>query len=179
MLALTLAAFAVGLGNFGAAVSIGLSGASGATRLRVGGVFGVFEAGMPIIGLLVGHRTAASLGSVAGYAGGGLLIAIGLYQFVQAIRARGTESAPPSSLGRLILTAFALSMDNLVVGFSLGVQHVSVPEAIVVFAAVSVALSLIGLELGKRLGQAVAFGVEYIAGLVLVGVGVLVASGEF
>jgi putative Mn2+ efflux pump MntP len=70
-------------------------------------------------------------------------------------------------------------MDNLVVGFSLGVQHVSVPEAIVVFAAVSVALSLIGLELGKRLGQAVAFGVEYIAGLVLVGVGVLVASGEF
>ena len=179
MLALTLAAFAVGLGNFGAAVSIGLSGASGATRLRVGGVFGVFEAGMPIIGLLVGHRTAASLGSVAGYAGGGLLIAIGLYQFVQAIRARGTESGPPSSIGRLILTAFALSMDNLVVGFSLGVQHVSVPEAIVVFAAVSVALSLIGLELGKRLGQAVAFGVEYIAGLVLVGVGVLVASGEF
>jgi putative Mn2+ efflux pump MntP len=179
VLALTLAAFAVGLGNFGAAVSIGLSGASGATRLRVGGVFGVFEAGMPIIGLLVGHRTAASLGSVAGYAGGGLLIAIGLYQFVQAIRARGKESAPPSSLGRLILTAFALSMDNLVVGFSLGVQHVSVPVAIVVFAAVSVALSLIGLELGKRLGQAVEFGVEYIASLVLVGVGVLVASGEF
>jgi putative Mn2+ efflux pump MntP len=94
MLALTLAAFAVGLGNFGAAVSIGLSGASGATRLRVGGVFGVFEAGMPIIGLLVGHKTAASLGSVAGYAGGGLLIAIGLYQFVQAIRARSPRRRP-------------------------------------------------------------------------------------
>jgi putative Mn2+ efflux pump MntP len=179
VLALTLAALAVGLGNFGAAISIGLSGASASVRLRVAAVFGVFEAGMPMVGLLIGHGAAASLGSVAGYAGGGLLIAIGGWQFIQAIRSRGEDATPSGSLGRLILTAFALSIDNLVVGFSLGVQHVSLIEAIAVFAAVSVALTLIGLEFGRRLGSAVEFSVEYVAGLVLVAVGVLVAAGEF
>jgi putative Mn2+ efflux pump MntP len=179
MLALILAAVAVGLGNFGAAISIGLSGAAAATRLRVGAVFGVFEAGMPMVGLLVGHGTANTLGSAASYAGGGLLIAIGGWQLLQTLRARGQASGPPTGLFRLLLTGFALSIDNLVVGFSLGVQHTSLPEAVIVFAAVSVALSLLGLELGRRLGAAVEFGVEYLAGIVLVGVGVLVAAGEF
>ena len=47
MLALTLAALAVGLGNFGGIGHIGLAGASIATRIKVGAVFGVFEAGLP------------------------------------------------------------------------------------------------------------------------------------
>ena len=34
-------------------------------------------------------------------------------------------AAPPATTTRLPLAAFALSMDNLVVGFSLGVQHIS------------------------------------------------------
>jgi manganese efflux pump family protein len=182
VLALTLAALAVGLGNFGAAISIGLSGAPTSVRLRVAAVFGLFEAGMPMVGLLLGHRTTAALSNVAGYVGGGLLIVIGAWQFIQVVRSRGESeaaAAPSSSLVRLLLTAFALSMDNLVVGFSLGVQHVSLVEAIAVFAAVSVALSLIGLEFGRRLGAAVEFGVEYVAGLVLVCVGVLIVTGEF
>jgi putative Mn2+ efflux pump MntP len=60
VLTLILAALAVGLGNFGASVGIGMSGANKATRIRVGLVFGVFEAGMPLVGLLAGR------GSVAG-----------------------------------------------------------------------------------------------------------------
>ena len=68
-------------------------------------------------------------------------------------------------------------MDNLVVGFSLGVQHVSVVAAVVVFAAVSVCLSVLGLEFGRRLGAAVQFGAEYLAGLVLMAVGLIVAVG--
>jgi len=45
VLTLILAAIAVGLGNFGASISIGLSGIDPATRVRVAVVFGVFEAG--------------------------------------------------------------------------------------------------------------------------------------
>ena len=53
MIALILAAFAVGFGNFAASISIGLSGADRAARFRVGLVFGIFETVMPLIGLLV------------------------------------------------------------------------------------------------------------------------------
>lgn len=178
MLALILAAFAVGFGNFAASISIGLSGADRAARLRVGLVFGIFEAGMPLIGLLAGHSAVAALGDWSGITGGILLILIGGWQLIQALRAGGGSSPPPTSFRRLLLTGFALSLDNLVVGFSLGVQHTSLIQALVVFGAASVCLSLAGLEIGRRLGQAFEFGAEYLAAAVLVAVGVLVATGE-
>ncbi len=62
MLALLPVAVALGLDNFAAAIAIGLAGVGARTRLRVGVVFGVFEAGMPIVGLLIGAQAAASLG---------------------------------------------------------------------------------------------------------------------
>jgi manganese efflux pump family protein len=175
VLALLLAALAVGLGNFGASISIGLSGTTRATRVRVGIVFGIFEAGMPLVGLLAGRGVARALGNVSGYVGGTLLIVIGAWQLTQAFRAGSAGHSPPTSLRRLLLTGLALSMDNLVVGFSLGVQHTPVAEAIVVFAAVSVCLSLLGLEVGRRLGAAVEIGAEYVAGIVLMAVGLFVA----
>jgi manganese efflux pump family protein len=178
VLTLILAAFAVGLGNFGASIGIGLSGVAPSTRIRVSLVFGVFEAGMPLVGLLAGRGAAHAMGDAARYAGGALLIAIGAWQLIQTARlSQGGEPAPPIALGRLILTALALSTDNLVVGFSLGVEHVPVVAAVAVFAAVSVGLSLLGLEFGQRLAAAVEVGSQYLAGIVLVIVGILVAAG--
>jgi putative Mn2+ efflux pump MntP len=181
VLTLILAALAVGLGNFGAAISIGLSGVAPTTRIRVGLVFGVFEAGMPVVGLLAGRNVAHSLGHAAHYCGGALLIAMGAWQLIQTARARASRPdapLPPIAMGRLLLTGLALSVDNLVVGFSLGVQHTSVAEAVALFAAVSVGLSLLGLEFGRRLAAAVESGSQYLAGIVLVAVGILVAAGE-
>ena len=178
MLALTIAALAVGFGNFGASIGIGVSGATLGTRIRVGLIFGVFEAGMPLVGLLAGRGVARALGGVSGYAGGALLIAIGGWQLVQAFRASRNQAAiPPPKTARLLLTGFALSLDNLVVGFSLGAQHVSLVQAVVVFALVSVCLSVIGLEFGRRIGAALEFGAEYLAGIALMAVGLLVAVG--
>ena len=51
MLAVLLVALSLGLSNFAAAVGIGVGGVSGRTRLRVGVIFGLFEGGMPILGL--------------------------------------------------------------------------------------------------------------------------------
>jgi putative Mn2+ efflux pump MntP len=96
------------------------------TRLRVGVVFGVFEAGMPVAGLLLGHGLASSLGHAAHWIGAGLLIATGLYALVQAARDRdshqGDDSPVPDAgppLGRMLVTGLALSIDNLAVRFAL------------------------------------------------------------
>jgi manganese efflux pump family protein len=135
---------------------------------------------MPLVGLLAGRGAAHALGDTSRYAGGALLIAIGAWQLVQAARAsRKGMLVPPIAMRPLLLTALALSADNLVVGFSLGVQHTSLAVAVAVFAVVSVGLSLLGLEFGRRLAAAVEFGSQYLAGIVLVAVGILVAAGEF
>jgi putative Mn2+ efflux pump MntP len=177
LFALILAAFAVGIGNFAVSIGIGLTGVDTATRLKVGLIFAVFESGMPLIGLLIGHNSANLLGDTAPYAGGALLIFVGGWTLLSTFRGGDddlteTTSAP---LGRLLLTGLALSIDNLVVGFSLGIHHQSLVEAIVVFALVTILLTAVGLEFGRRLGAKVESGSEYLAGGVLVIIGVLVA----
>lgn len=197
MLAVFAVAPALGLDNFAAAVAIGLAGVDVRTRLRVGAVFGVFEAGMPIVGLLIGAQAAASLGHASRWLAAGLLIAVGGYFLVEGLReahvaspGRGAQPAAGSSspdhggrppgaegLGRLVLAGLALSVDNLAVGFALGSYHTSVVIGAVTIGAVSVGLALIGLELGGRLGASAGQRGGQLAGLLLLVVGALIAGG--
>jgi putative Mn2+ efflux pump MntP len=62
--------------------------------------------------------------------------------------------------GHLLVTGIALSIDNLAIGFALGAYHVDLAAAALIVGAVSVTLSLIGLELGDRLGTRPAGGGE-------------------
>jgi putative Mn2+ efflux pump MntP len=177
-LKLVLVAFSVGLGNFAASIGLGLGGVTGALRLRVAALFGLFEAGMPVVGLLVGKDLASSVGTSGGrWLGGGLLVATGIYGVVWArLAPKSSRAAGGRHRGRLVVTAAALSVDNLVVGFALGTLKVPMPLAAVVIAAVSVGLSLLGLELGARLGAPVERYSEEIGALVLVAVGAAVLS---
>ena len=183
MVALVLVAISVGLSNFAAAIGIGVSGIDARTRLRVGVIFGLFETAMPILGLLLGRSLATSLGHAARWIAAALLIATGLYTVIHALpstaRPDGQEPTEPAGpgTGRLLLTAAALSIDNLAVGFALGTFHVSLAVATIVIGAVSVALSLIGLELGDRIGTKAGERGELVGGLVLIGVGAVLATG--
>jgi putative Mn2+ efflux pump MntP len=177
MFGLVLAAAALGLDNFGAAIAIGISGVNARIRLRVALVFGLFEAAMPLIGLVVGRHLAASLGSATSYVGGGLLVATGAYTIVEARRNHDSErESGASHFGRLVVTSAALSIDNLVVGFALGTRAVPVVPSAVVIAVVSVGMSLVGLELGDRLGDMTERWSEEIAGSVLIVVGIAIAA---
>ncbi len=187
MTGLLLASLSVGLSNFAAAIGIGLSGVDARTRLRVGLAFGLFESLMPVIGIVLGHGLSGSVGHTGRYAGGALLVATGAYGIIQGRRqprpvadpAVETDDGPALGLrtSRLLVTAFALSIDNLVVGFALGVYPVPAILAGAVIAAVSVTLSLIGLELGSRLGRNVEQWAEEVGGAVLMLVGVALGFG--
>ena len=234
MFTVLLVAISVGLSNFAASIGLGAAGADARTRLRVAVIFGLFEGGMPAVGLLLGRETAGTLGPATHWAGAGLLIATGGYGLIQAARAgraaravrdaRAATAGPPGPapagppgpasagspdqpdepgrpvppavppapavaparlagppLGRLILTGLALSLDNLVVGFAVGTFPVSLAAAVIVIAAVSVGLSLAGLELGNRLGARLGARTgsrgEVIGGLALIGVGIALAAG--
>ena len=198
MLALFLVAASVGMSNLAASIAIGVSGVDARTRLRVGLVFGAFEAGMPVLGLLIGAQAAAGLGQGARWVGAGLLIAVGLYALASAARAGpaqahardgATTTGPagrdagaagqvrPPRVGRLLASGLALSVDNLVVGFALGAYHTSIALGVIVIGAVSVAMSLIGLELGAGIGRLAGRRGEQLAGVMLISVGIAIAAG--
>ena len=79
LLGLLLVSVSVGLSNFAGAIGIGLTGIDARTRLRVGIAFGLFEALMPIAGLLLGQAVAGYFGHIAKYVAGGILILTGVY----------------------------------------------------------------------------------------------------
>jgi manganese efflux pump family protein len=98
---------------------------------------------------------------------------------LQARRHRSDHASVGTRLGRLLVTGAALSIDNLVVGFALGTHKVSLALAAVVIAVVSVAMSLVGLELGRRLGRVVEEWSDEISGGVLILVGAAIALRIF
>jgi manganese efflux pump family protein len=186
VIALLLAAVAVGLSNLAASIGIGVAGVTARTRLQVGLVFGVFEAGMPIVGLLIGQRIASDLGKAVRWPGAILLVIVGASALVRSLRERRRSAAgesprpaalPPRRLGRLLVSGFVLSLDNLVVGFALGTYQVGILAAAVLIGLVSVAMSLAGLELGGLLGRWAGQRSEQMSGLILILVGAAIAGG--
>ena len=178
VLALLLSAFAVGLDNFVAAIAIGLTGVDKRGRWRVGLVFGGFETLMPLIGLFLGHNLVGVLGDATRYCGGGLLIAAGIWILAQTRREDDAVAVRDvGSGGRLLVAGFALSIDNLAIGLGLGVAKAPLVESAIIFGAVSVGLSLAGLEIGRRLASRVKVSAEVFAGILLAIVGVLIAAG--
>jgi manganese efflux pump family protein len=183
VLTLLLVALGLGLSNFAASVGIGVSGVSSRDRLHVAVIFGLFETGMPVLGVLLGHGLASDLGRAARWTGAVLLIVTGCYALLQATRQRrqGASSAPAPPAGhapwRLVVTGAALSVDNLAVGFALGATHAGLAVAALGIGTVSVGLSLAGLELGRRVGAVTGEYAELASGLVLVGVGIAIAAG--
>lgn len=176
-----------------ASIGIGAGGVNLGTRLRVVVIFGLLEAGMPVLGLLIGHGLATAVGHEARWLAACLLVAVGGYGIVKYARDHRLDRVGPhrrgevSSAGnagrrqslKLLATGFALSLDNLVAGFALGAYQVSVVSGAVVFGVVSTVMSLAGLELGALIGKRVSGegAGELIGGAVLIGVGVAIGAG--
>jgi manganese efflux pump family protein len=199
VIALLLAACAVGLSNLAASIGIGISGVNARIRLQVGLVFGVFEAGMPLVGLLIGRGLATEVGLVVRWPGAILLMlmgALGVFRSLRARRAnpsqpgaqatsmmpqRGTDSprVPAARSIRLLASGLVLSMDNLVVGFALGTYGIGIAVGAIVIGAVSVVMSLAGLELGGLVGRWAGRRTEQMSGMILIAVGAAIAGGAF
>ena len=179
MIGLVLVSLSVGLSNFAASIGIGLSGVDARTRVRIGLAFGVFETLMPILGLVLGATIAGSLAGVGRSIGAGLLMLTGAYGLWKGRKHQELVEPAVVEMGftQLLITAVALSLDNLVIGFAFSFSRVPIVLAAGVIGVVSVCLSLIGLELGQRLGQRCEQWSQEVGGGVLIVVGLTLAAG--
>lgn len=116
----------VGLNNFAVALMLGALGQR-RRRWRNAGVFAVFEFTVPLIGLLPGSALAETLSDAGRWIGVALLIALGAVAVRSATREvprdrdeRDRVARQVTSWGGLFALAAGLTVDNLIVGFSLG-----------------------------------------------------------
>lgn len=160
----------LGLDSFAVAAALGAAGRLTARdRLRVSALFVVFEGGMPLIGLAAGAPLARAVGGVADYLAVGALAAMGAWMLL----ARGDRDEERAArLGAahgvaLLGLGISISLDELAIGFSLGLARVAVPAVIVAIAVQAFLAAQIGLHVGARVGERLREGAERVAGVAL------------
>jgi putative Mn2+ efflux pump MntP len=165
-LALAVDAFSVG-------VAVGLTHRTRRERFRLSFHFGLFQALMPLTGAFVGAALEQRIARWDHWVAFGLLAFIG-GRMIRAA-ARGGEgkasSGDPTRGLQLVGLSFAVSIDALAVGFTLGLEAVSIPLAVSLIGVTAAALTLVGMLIAggfaSRLGRRAEIG----AGIVLVVIG--------
>lgn len=203
MLAAIALLASLGLDTFAVAVGLGVSGLPRARWIRVGVTLACFEGIMPVLGLLAGRHAAGFLGVLAAYVAGGLLVVLGGLEIRDAVgelREEHVRRATPvetevlsnqaSAAGRpdatrgfrqwraTLVTGMSVSLDELAVGFSLGVLHVALGPALAFIAVQAFGLTLLGLFVGNRVGARLGERAELAAGILLVLLGIALLAGE-
>jgi manganese efflux pump family protein len=176
---LTLIALVVplGLDTFAIAAALGMTGLSRQDRIRVTALFTSFETGMPIVGILLGAVAGTVAGRAAEYVAIAILIGLGLFMLWPR-RDDRDESERVGLLARTrglaaIGLGISISLDELAIGFTLGLLRFPVLLVIALIAIQTVVVTQAGLRLGSRIGDAVRGRAEQLAGMVLALLGVV------
>jgi putative Mn2+ efflux pump MntP len=159
----------LGLDSFAVAAALGMSGVKGRPALRVSALFGAFEATMPLIGFAVGYPIGHAIGAAGDYFAAAVLLALG----VTMLRSRPDEHEPTDPLAyvrgvRGLLLGLSVSIDELGIGFTLGLLRGPVLLVAALVGVQAVIFSQLGLRLGARAGEHVREGAERLAGVVLI-----------
>lgn len=173
----------LGVGLAMDAFSVSLANGLNEPKMRLGrmcliaGVFGAFQAAMPMIGWGVVH-TAVHYFSVIDrfipWIALALLAFIGGKMIFEGIKNRNSDAEKPAvGFWGLIVQGVATSIDALSVGFTIadyGLFEAMLAAAII--ALVTFAICMIGLVLGKKVGTKLAWKASVLGGVILIAIGI-------
>jgi putative Mn2+ efflux pump MntP len=162
---------------FAASLSIVTAGEIQSLRgkIRLAGLFGIFQSGMTALGWLMGE-------TVVNYIKGfdhWIAIALLGYVGVDLIRAglqkdgKAFELAP-STGWTLVLLSFATSIDAFAVGLSIVFLKIPFLLSVIIIGLITLLLSVIGLFASTRLGEEFGKRMEIFGGVILIGIGIRV-----
>jgi manganese efflux pump family protein len=176
VLPLTLETFAVS-----AALAVG--GPSTGWRTRRWLLFAASEAGMPLVGLAIG-RPLGAIGKAGDYVAIALLFALAVHMLRETegeaatgLRLDRGGAAISGVVALTVLTASA-SLDELAIGFTVGLLRLPVVPVIALIAVQAFAVSWLGMRFGVRVGERIREGAERLSGvaLALLATGLLIAA---
>ena len=158
--------FVLSLDNFRVSIALGTVPFGLKRAMQVALAFGLWDAIMPLIGLLVGRKIGDEVGDVAELVGAVALGAYGLYLVISALR-----NPEPEELDHpwaLFGIPFTLSLDHLFAGASLGLLGLAPWFSAAIFGAMTAVLSLVGLQLGRAAAHLVRIRSDLLAGVTLI-----------
>lgn len=159
--------FAFGLGALG----------TNKYHLRIILIFTLVEFTVPLIGLFIGSYLSSLIKDFANLTGSMILIALGIYTIYATFKKDNKKKKSLEkiiSIKGLFLISIGLSLDNLLVGFSLGLNQISPIKLASFIAFFSMIFTFIGLKTGKFIKSEFGSYVQLFAGIVLIILGLLI-----
>jgi putative Mn2+ efflux pump MntP len=139
---------------------------------KMAAFFGLFQAVMPAVGYAFGLAFRGWVEAVDHWIAFALLGLIGAKMIYESRREEDDEQSDPFSTPKLLLLSIATSIDALAVGVSFSLLGVPLLVTVAVIGAVTFALCLPAVWLGKRLGVLMAKRAELFGGVVLILIGI-------
>lgn len=164
------------LDTFALAAALGVAGIPAERRMRTSVILAGFEAGMPVVGFLIGGAIGHVLGAFAGWTAIAFLLVAG------AMMLRPGDEEKEQGRLRLLARAqgvaiidlgLAISLDELAVGFSLGLLGLPLVVAVIWIGVQAFAAAQLGMRIGSRLGEELRERAEQLAGVALIGMAAL------
>ncbi|MDI7260755.1 MAG: manganese efflux pump MntP family protein [Thermodesulfobacteriota bacterium] len=172
---LLLIAFGLAMDAFAVSISNGITIKSQRTNhaLRIGLFFGSFQALMPLVGWSAGLNLRDFISGVDHWIAFGLLSLIGCKMIYESKKTETPRKEVNSlSLWMLLALSIATSIDALAVGISFAFLNISIATPIIVIGSVTFVLSFLGVLIGNRIGHLFAKKIEFLGGLILIGIGI-------
>lgn len=169
--ALAVDAFSVSVVNGISEPNIKRSKAAG-----IAAVFAVFQCIMPLLGWIVLELLVtafSALKSVVPYAALAILTALGVKSVVESLKKHEDDAPCAVTFGALMFQGLATSLDALSVGLTLEGSG-ALPAAVtsLIIGAVTFAICIIGVYIGKSVGKAVSRYAGIIGGVALIAIGI-------
>jgi len=169
-IALAMDAFAVSI-----VAGVNLKDVSFRQTFRLSWHFGFFQALMPVIGWGAGLSIRSYIEKYDHWVAFILLTMVGIKMIREAFQHEKDEKLQkdPTKGITLVVLSVATSVDALAVGFSISMLNVSIWLPAVIIGIVAGMFTIIGLQIGKRIGSATRLGLyaEIAGGIVLFAIG--------
>lgn len=173
---LTILLIAIGLSMDSFAVSIAnglsLNNLSAKKSILIASSLAIFQAGMPLLGWLAGIGVEKYIREIDHWTAFLLLSIIGAKMLYEAINDNDEEKIKELKFSSLIAQSIATSIDAFAVGISFAFLNTSIMFPVFMIGIVTFGFSLLGLKIGKLFGNKLGKSVEFLGGIVLIGIGV-------
>ena len=133
--------------------------------------FGGFQAGMPLLGYMLGVRFQGLIASVDHWIAFVLLSIIGASMIKEAM-GEAEDLNDSFQVKDMLVLAVATSIDALAVGVTFAFLQVSIVPAVSFIGVITFALSLVGIKIGNVFGTKFKAKAELAGGVILIFMGI-------
>ncbi|MCC7553741.1 MAG: manganese efflux pump MntP family protein [Methanobacteriaceae archaeon] len=174
IIAIIIIAIALSMDAFSVSISQGfkLININGSQTIAIGLFFGAFHIVMPILGWFACWQIRYIISSIAPILGFLILVAIGIKMIHDCLSDVDRDDRKCGfSFKNLLILAIATSIDAFAIGISFSLLNIPVFTPAIMIGLITAIFSILGVKLGKSLGDIFGDKLEVFGGLILIVIG--------